>query len=220
MAGSRAREDIERLAAEPEAAGRDRIGYVQALRWAAARRAGDASSASTMERELDEHLGNSVLVDLLLGSVAATIGFEMSVRPRLVETALTVPKLAAIEGLARAADLLLPLVRPLGPPIDLLARIELNPRGAPAAHLHSICTVGLRANRPSLAFAAAGAGLELESALTHRFLLARGRAWRGAAAVSSRGPPVPASGSHLATGSATRRRWPRRHGLRRCGLAR
>ena len=130
-----------------------------------------------MERELDEHLANSVLVDLLLGSVAATIGFEApSVLPRLAETALTVPKLQAIEGLARAADLLLPLVRPLGPPIDLLARIELNPRGAPAAHLHSICTVGFRANRPSLAYAAAGAGLELESALTHRFLLARGRA--------------------------------------------
>lgn len=173
----RALEDIERLAAEPEAAGRDRIGYMQALRWAAARRAGDAPAASTMERELDEHLANSVLVDLLLGSVAATIGFEApSVLPRLAETALTVPKLQAIEGLARAADLLLPLVRPLGPPIDLLARIELNPRGAPAAHLHSICTVGLRANRPSLAYAAAGAGLELESALTHRFLLARGRA--------------------------------------------
>lgn len=172
----RAREDIARLAAEPEAAGRDRIGYVQTLRWAAARRAGDAASASAIERELDEHLANSVLVDLLLGSVAATIGFEAPSVPTRPETALTVPKLVAIEGLARAADLLLPLARPLGPPIDLLARIELNPRGAPAAHLHSLCTVGLRANRPSLAYAAAGAGLELESGLTHRFLLARGRA--------------------------------------------
>ena len=57
-----------------------------------------------------------------------------------------------------------------------MARIELNPRGAPAAHLHSLCTLALRSNRPGLAYAASGAGLDLEGALAHRFLLARGRA--------------------------------------------
>ncbi len=173
----RAREDIARLAAEPDAGGRDRIGYVQALRWATARRAGDASGVATMERELDEHLANPVLVELLLASVATTVGLEeLTVRPRLADMMLTVPKLTAIEGMARAADLLLPLGRPLSTPVDLVARIELNPRGAPAAHLHSLCTLGLRSDRPALAYAASGAGLELESALAHRFLLARGRA--------------------------------------------
>lgn len=183
----RAREDIDRLAVEPDAAERDRTAYVQALRWAAARRAGDASSATTIEGELSERLANPVLLDLILGSVAASLGLDgsveatlgleaPSVRPRLAEMALTVPKLLAIEGLARAGDLLLPLGRPLGMPVDLLARIELNPRGAPAGHLHSLCTLGLRANRPSLAYAASGAGLELDSPLAHRFLLARGRA--------------------------------------------
>jgi hypothetical protein len=173
----RARADIDRLAVEPEATERDRTAYVQALCWAAARRAGDASSVRTIESELGERLANPVLLDLILGSVAATIGLEApSVRPRLAEMALTVPKLQAIEGLARAGDLLLPLVRPLGMSIDLLARIELNPRGASAAHLHSLCTIGLRANRPSLAYAASGAGLELDSPLAHRFLLARGQA--------------------------------------------
>jgi hypothetical protein len=173
----RAGKDIDRLAVEPEAAERDRTAYVQALRWAAARRAGDASSATTIEGELNERLANPVLAELILGSVAATLGPEApSVRPRLAEMALTVPKLPAIEGLARAGDLLLPLGRPLGMPLDLLARIELNPRGAPAAQLHSLCTLGLRANRPSLAYAASGAGLELDSPLAHRFLLARGRA--------------------------------------------
>jgi len=173
----RAREDIDRLAVEPDAAERDRTAYVQALRWAAARRAGDASSATTIEGELSERLANPVLLDLILGSVAATLGLDApSVRPRLAEMALTVPKPLAIEGLARAADLLLPLGRPLGMPVDLLARIELNPRDASASHLHSLCTLGLRANRPSLAYAASGAGLALESPLAHRFLLARGRA--------------------------------------------
>jgi len=173
----RARKDIDRLAVEPDAADRDRTAYVQALGWAAARRAGDASSATTIESDLGERLANSVLLELILGSVEATLGLEApSVRPRLAAMAFTVPKLQAIEGLARAGDLLLPLGRPLGMPVDLLARIELNPRGAPAAHLHSLCTLGLRANRPSLAYAASGAGLELDSPLAHRFLLARGQA--------------------------------------------
>jgi hypothetical protein len=173
-----ARHDLDRLAVEPEAAERDRPAYVEALRWAAAHRAGETSSAATIERQLGERLANPVFLDLLLGSVTETLGLKAppSARPRLAEMALTVPKLQAIEGLARAVDLLLPLDRPLGVPGDLLSRIELNPRGASAAHLHSLCTLGLRANRPSLAYAASGAGLELESALAHRFLLARGRA--------------------------------------------
>lgn len=173
---ARARADIDRLALEPEAAERDRTAYVQALRWAAACRDGDTSSATAREGELAERLANPVLVDLLLASVAATLGLDPPAgRPRLAAVALTVPKLQAIEGLARAADLLLPLGQALAVPLDLLARIELNPRGAPAPHLHSLCTLALRVNRPSLAYAASGAGLELESALTHRFLLARGR---------------------------------------------
>jgi hypothetical protein len=174
----RARDDIERLAVERETAERDRPAYVQALRWAAARCEGDASSATTIERALGEQLANPILLDVLLASIAQSVGLApaRSARPPLGETALKIPKLQGIEGLARAADLLLALDRPLAVPVDLMARIELNPRGASAAHLHSLCTLALRVNRPSLAYAASGAGLELESPLAHRFLLARGRA--------------------------------------------
>lgn len=174
----RALKDIDRLAVEPEAAEGDRPAYVQALRWAAARRAGDAPSATAIERKLGEGLANPVLLELLLESVGETLGLAAapSARPRLAETALKVPKVQGIEGLARAADLLLPLGRPLGVPVDLMARIELNPRGASVAHLHSLCTLARHLNRPALAYAASGAGLEMDSALTHRFLLARGRA--------------------------------------------
>ncbi len=173
-----AREDIDRLAVEPAAAERDRPAYVHALRWAAARCAGDTASAATIESELGERLANPVLLDLLLASVAETVGLgpAPSARAPLVETARSVPKILAIEGLARATDLLLALDRPLGVPLDLLARVELNPRGASAVHLHSLSTLGLRTNRLSLAYAASGAGLELDSGLAHRFLLARGRA--------------------------------------------
>ncbi len=171
-------DDIDRLAAEPEASERDRLAYVQALRWASARCAGDTVSAATIASELSERLANPVLLDLLLASVAETVGLGVapSARPPLAETALSVPKIQAIEGLARAADLLLSLDRPLGVPLDLLARVELNPRGASAVHLHSLSTLGLRTNRLALAYSAAGAGLELDSGLAHRFLLARGRA--------------------------------------------
>lgn len=173
-----ARNDIDRLAVESDAAERDRPAFVHALRWAAAHRAGDPSAAATIESELGARLANPVLLDLLLTSLAQHLGLEAAplAHPAPEEIAVTIPKTEAIEGLARAADLLLPLDRPIRVPIDLLARIELNPRGAAAAHLHSLCTLGLRVNRPSLVYAAAGAGLEMDSALAHRFLLARGRA--------------------------------------------
>lgn len=171
-------DDVERLALDPEGAEGDRPAYVQALRWAAARRAADTSSAAAIEGELAGRLANPVLLDILLMSVVKHLGLEAapSARPPLAEMAVSVPKLQAIEGLARAADLLFGLARPLGVPPELIARIELNPRGAPPGHLHSLCTLGFRLNRPSLAYAASGAGLELDSALAHRFLLARGQA--------------------------------------------
>jgi hypothetical protein len=173
-----ARKDIDRLALDAEDAEGDRGAYVQALRWAAAWRAGDTSAAAAIEDELAGRLANPIILDLLLTSVAKTLGFEAPPSPRspLEEIASSVPKLQAIEGLARAADLLLGLERPLLAPLELIARIELNPRGAPAGHLHSLCTLGLRLNPPSLAYAASAAGLELDSGLAHRFLLARGQA--------------------------------------------
>jgi hypothetical protein len=171
-------EDIGRLAGEPEAAERDRPAYVAALRWAAARRAGDSASAAAIEHDLGARLANPLLVDLLLASVAQNLGLDAAAQPRRSPARATAgtPRLQTIEAVARGADLMRGLERPLGVPEDLLARIELNARGAPAGHLHSICTLALRLNRASLAYAASGAGLELDSALVHRFLLARGRA--------------------------------------------
>jgi hypothetical protein len=173
-----ARRDIDRLAGASAAAEGDRPAYLGALRWAAACREGDTASAETLEAELARRLASPVLLDLLLVSVATHLGLEPppSRRASAAEAALDAPRLQAIEGLARAADLLFGLERPLTLPAELLARIEVNPRGAPPGQLHSLCTIGLRLDRPSLAYAAAGAGLALESALTHRFLLARGRA--------------------------------------------
>ena len=171
-------EDVDRLALEPEAAEGDRSAYVQALRWAASYRAGDTPSAVAIEGEIATRLANPVLLGLLLAAVAEHLGLETApaARPPLAETAVSVPKLQAIEGLARAADLLFGLHCPFGIPEELVARIELNPRGASAGHLHSLCTLGLRLNRFSLVYAASTAGLELDSGLVHRFLLARGRA--------------------------------------------
>ena len=170
-------DDVDRLALEPEAAEGDRAAYVQALRWAAARRASDPSSAAATEGEIAARLANPVLLDLLLTAVAGHLGLEAAptARPPLAETAVSVPKLQAIEGLARAVDLLFGLDCPFGMPEELVARIELNPRGASAGHLHSLCMLGLRLNRFSLTYAASTAGLELDSGLVHRFLLARGR---------------------------------------------
>ncbi|PYN97881.1 MAG: hypothetical protein DMD91_16430 [Candidatus Rokuibacteriota bacterium] len=172
---SAALRDIDRLAVGPEAAAGDRPAYVAALRWAAARCAGETASAAERRRDLGERLGNPVLLNLVLASVAATIGLDTGGDVG-VDPSTAMPKVAAVEGLARAADLLLALDRPLHAPPDLVRRIELNPRGAAPAHLYSLCTLGLRTNRQSLAYAASGAGLEADTELTHRFLLARGRA--------------------------------------------
>jgi hypothetical protein len=162
--------DLEQLEREPRANEGDRAAYLQGLRWAAARQAGDEAAAGELERGLAARAGNPVFLELLLGSVAATCA--------VVDPGLPRPRSQpeAIAGLARAFDLFDALGCPLTVPPELFRQIEAGLSGAPAAELLSLCACGLKLGRPGLTYVAAGRGLADEGPLFHRFLLARGRA--------------------------------------------
>jgi len=166
--------DLDQLEREPRAKEGDHLAYLFALRWAMARRRGDAGAAAALEQTLASRTGNPVLLDLLLGSVAGAFGIDIleSSRPR------SQPE--AIEGLARAFDLFHALDRPLAVPPELFGQLEKSVGGAAGDRLHSLCACGLAMGRPALTYVASGRGLADDGPLLHRFLLARGRALRAA----------------------------------------
>jgi hypothetical protein len=166
--------DLERLEQEPRAAEGDHRAYLLALRWAVAWKAGDPPTAAQLEQTLGMSVGNPALHNLILGSVAGSLGIQA---PR----ALAKPSPAeAIEGLARGGDLFHALNRPLIVPPALLAQVEKGLNTASVAQLHALCTGGLWIGTPALTYAAAGCGLAQDGPLMHRFLLARGRALKAA----------------------------------------
>ncbi|MBI3326337.1 MAG: hypothetical protein HYZ81_06500 [Nitrospinae bacterium] len=166
--------DLDRLEQEPRAAEGDHRAYLLALRWAVAWKAADAPTVAQLEHTLETSVGDPALHDLILGSVAKSLGVEA---PR----ALGRPSQAeAIEGLARGCDLFQGLNRPLSVPPPLLAQVEKGLQTASLTQLHALCTGGLWIGTPALTYAASGYGLAQDGPLMHRFLLARGQALKAA----------------------------------------
>lgn len=166
--------DLERLEHEPRAGEGDHRGYLLALRWVASRKAVDAPVAAQVEGTLATTLGNPVLCDLMLRSVARSLGIEAPQQTGAPSQA------HAIEGLARACDLFRALNRPLTVPPTLLAQVEKSLATASVAQLHSLCAGGLWIGQPALTYAASGHGLAQDGALLHRFLLGRGQSLQAA----------------------------------------
>ncbi len=177
---ARALADLDQLEREPRANEGDHMAYFVALRWAAARRNGDAGAAMNLEQALVSRTRNPVLFDLVLQSVPGVFDIDVleSRRPR------SQPEV--IEGVARAFDLFHGLDRPLTVPPELFAQIEKGCGGASVAQLHSLCACGLTMARPAVTYVASGRGLADDGPLLHRFLLARGRALRGARSAPDR----------------------------------
>ncbi len=166
--------DLDLLEQEPRAGEGDHKAYLLALRWAAAHKAGEATTAAQLEQTLATTMDNPVLCNLILGTVAGSLGLK----PPPPSGPPAQPQ--AIDGLARACDLFRALDRPLTIPAALLAQVEKELGNTSVAQLHSLCAGGLRIGRPALTYAASGQGLAHDGPLVSRFLLARGQALQAA----------------------------------------
>lgn len=168
-------EDLEQLAHEPRANDGDGKAYLLTLCWAAAHKAGDAGGVTRLEQTLAATVGNPVLGDLLVTTVAESLKIPPPHQP----TPLTrVTQTQAIDGLARACDLFRMLERPLTVSPMLLTQVQKDLNGASPTQLYSLCLGGQALGRPALAYAAAGQGLAQGGPLMYRFVLARGQALR------------------------------------------
>jgi hypothetical protein len=177
---ARALADLDQLEREPRANEGDHMAYFVALRWAAARRNGDAGAAMNLEQALVSRTRNPVLFDLVLRSVAGVFDIDV------LEPRRPCSQPEVIEGVARAFDLFHGLDRPLTVSPELFAQIEKGCGGASVAQLHSLCACGLTMARPAVTYVASGRGLADDGPLLHRFLLARGRALRTASSAADR----------------------------------
>jgi hypothetical protein len=171
--------DLDRLEQEPRAAEGDHRAYLLALRWVAARKAADASTAEQLEHTLAAAVGNPALFDLVLEAVAKSFGIEPP-KP------LAKPSPAeAIEALARGCDLIRALNRPLSVPQTLVGQAEKGLKTASVSQLYALCTGGLWIGNPALTYAASSYGLMQDGPLLHRFLLARGQALKAATGIEA-----------------------------------
>jgi hypothetical protein len=163
-------DDLERLAQEARANEGDMKAYLLALSWAVAHKLEDATGMERINQTLATSLNNPTLHSLILAAVSNIIKIK---RPKWSNKA---PPSEAVDALARACELFRTLDRPLVVPDTFLKHVEKALGESSATQLHALCHGGLRIDRPSLTYVAAGQGLSYEEPHLHRFLLARGKA--------------------------------------------
>ena len=163
-------DDLERLAQEARANEGDMKAYLLALSWAVAHKLEDTAGMERIAQTLASSLNNPTLHSLILAAVSNIIKIT---RPKWSNK---VPPAEAIDALARACELFRALDRPLVVPDTFLKHVEKALSKSSATQLHALCHGGLRMDRPSLTYLAAGQGLSYEEPHLHRFLLARGKA--------------------------------------------